>query len=87
MARATLVLPRVLQESIGTTRLQVQGRTLGDALEDAYRQIPALRHHLCQEDGEFRAHVLCFLEGDRKPLDSKLSDGDEISIFQAISGG
>ena len=87
MSRATLVLPRVLQEAVGTTKLQVEGKTLRDALEDAYRRLPTLRHHLCEEDGRFRAHVLCFLEGERKRMTSKLKDGDEISIYQAISGG
>ena len=87
MARATLVLPRVLQEAVGTTRLQVEGKTLRDALEDAYRRLPTLRHHLCEDDGGFRAHVLCFLGWDRRPMSTKLKDGDEISIYQAISGG
>lgn len=87
MARATLVLPRLLQDSVGAVRLQVEGRTLRDALEDAYRRVPALRHHLCDEDGGFRAHVLCFHEGERRPMNTPIKDGDEITIFQAISGG
>ena len=87
MARATLILPRVLQEAVGTTRLKVEGRTLRDAFEDAYLRLPALRHHLCEESGRFRAHILCFLEGEQKPLSAELEEGDEISIFQAISGG
>jgi molybdopterin converting factor small subunit len=87
VAKATLILPRLLQESVGTNRLKVEGRTLRDALEDAYRRLPALRHHLCQDDGEFRAHVLCFLKDEQRPLDSPVNDGDEITIFQAISGG
>jgi molybdopterin converting factor small subunit len=85
--RATLVLPRVLQEAVGTTKLQVEGKTLRDALEDAYRKLPTLRHHLCEDDGGFKAHVLCFLEGERMPLSTKLKEGNEISIYQAISGG
>lgn len=87
MARATLVLPRLLHESVGTARLRVEGRTLRDALEDAYRRLPALRLHLCDEDGGFRAHVLCFHEGERRPMTTPIKDGDEILIVQAISGG
>jgi molybdopterin converting factor small subunit len=87
MARATLILPRVLQEAVGSIRIQVEGRTVGDAMEDAYRRVPALRDHLCDDGGRFRAHVLCFHEGERRPMTTKLKDGDEISIFQAISGG
>ena len=87
MAKATLVLPRILQEAVGTTRLTVEGRTLRDALEDAYKRLPALRHHLCEESGRFRAHILCFLEGEKSPLGTELKEGNEISIYQAISGG
>jgi molybdopterin converting factor small subunit len=87
VARATLILPRILQESVGTVKLQVEGRTVADALEDAYRRLPALRHHLCEDSGRFRAHILCFLEDEQSPLNSQIKDGDKISIFQAISGG
>ncbi|MBI4563873.1 MAG: MoaD/ThiS family protein [Planctomycetes bacterium] len=87
MARATLILPGMLHESIGSGRLRVEGRTLGEALEDAYRRVPALRLHLCDEDGGFRVHILCFHNGERQPLDTPLEDGDEILILQAVSGG
>ena len=87
MARATLILPRVLHESVGTARLAVEGRTLRDALEDAYSRLPALRHHLCDERGRLRAHVLCFLQGEQRPMTAEIREGDEISILQAISGG
>jgi len=87
LAKATLILPRILQESVGSTKLQVEGRTVSEALEDAYRRLPALRHHLCDVDGNLRPHILCFHEGEKRPLTTKLKDNDEISILQAISGG
>ena len=87
MARATLVLPRVLHESVGAARITVEGRTLRDALEDAYGRSPALRHHLVDERGRLRPHILCFLRGMQEPMTSELREGDEISILQAISGG
>ncbi len=87
MAKATLILPRLLLESVGSGRVRVEGRTLREALEDAYRRHPALRLHLCDEAGGFRPHVLCFHEGERHPMNTPIEDGDEIEIFQAISGG
>ena len=87
MARATLVLPRLLHDSVGVGKVRVEGRTLKEAFEDAYRKLPTLRQHLCVEGGAFRPHVLCFLNDDRRPLDTPLEDGDEILIAQAISGG
>lgn len=86
--KATLVFPAMLKEAIGTGRIRVKGDTLGEALEDAYRQIPVLRHHLCEESGRFRSHVLCFLRGSTtRDLGVPLREGDEITIVQAISGG
>lgn len=88
MARVTVVLPKVLEESIGATRLRVEAATVGGALEAAYRRHPALRFHLCEDSGAFRVHVLCFHNGARpRSLDAPLADGDEIEIVQAISGG
>jgi len=91
MARATLELPSLLRNVLGRATVSVEGETVVDALEDAYRQVPALRVHLCDETGKLRRHVLCFhndintrwMEGDSP----RLEDGDCITIMQAVSGG
>ena len=92
MARATLELPSLLRTVLGGRgTLSVEGETVRDALEHAYRQIPALRVHLCDESGNLRRHVLCFhndintrwVEGGSP----RLADGDCITIMQAVSGG
>ena len=91
MPRVTILLPVMLGDSLGTTRISVDARTLPEALEKAYQEKPALRFHLCEESGEFRVHVLCFVHGentrDMKSMEVALKEGDEISIVQAISGG
>ena len=60
-------------------------------MEAAYRRVPALRHHLCEEDGRFRGHVLCFVNDVNarglKSMELPLAKGDRIAIVQAISGG
>lgn len=87
----TIVLPQLLHESIGQTRIQVRARTLKEAFEQAYKKFPALKAHLRDESGRFRSHVLCFHNEtntrDMKSGDVPLSEGDEITIVQAISGG
>lgn len=87
MAKVTLLLPELLRDSVGVLRVRVEGRTVSEAMEAAYGKVPALRHHLCEESGRFRNHVLCFLNGEDAPASARLKDGDEISIHQAISGG
>ncbi len=87
----TLVLPRMLAEVLGEEVLRVRGATVAEALESAYARIPVLRHHLCEDTGAFRTHVLCVHNGvstrESGGLGRRLRDGDEIRILQAISGG
>ena len=89
--RVELRLPAVLKVVVGEDRVTVRGRTLPEALEAAYEALPRLRHHIAHESGELRPHVLCILNGESVPRDdvptTKLADGDEIWIHQAISGG
>jgi molybdopterin converting factor small subunit len=91
MARATLELPSLLRTVIPRGSLAVEGATLEEALEDAYRQVPTLRVHLVDESGQFRQHVLCYLnDTNSRWLDGegrRLRDGDCITILQAVSGG
>lgn len=86
-----LQLPTLLEPVVGRDRLQVRGNDIGEALEAAFAAVPVLRHHLTVESGELRPHILCILNGVNLSRDrihgTALSDGDEILIHQAISGG
>lgn len=90
-SRVTIILPRILADVLGQEALWVRAATVAEALEAAFVQIPALRHHLCDESGGLRTHVLCLHNGvstrDAGGLKRRLKDGDEIRIVQAISGG
>lgn len=81
----------MLRESLGVGRLRLEGRTLLEVFDQACDRHPALRQHLFDEDGTFRVHILCFVDGvstrERGGLKMKLKDGTEIVIAQAISGG
>ena len=87
----TVVLPKMVAEAVGEARIRVRAATLRGALEEAYRLHPALRHHLCEQTGGFRTHVLCFHNAvnlrEVGTLDRSLQEGDEIRFLQAISGG
>lgn len=91
MPRVTVVLPRMLGEVLGAERIEVQAATVAAALEAAYGKLPTLRHHLCDDTGGLRVHILCMHNGvsnrDRGTLKTPVRDGDEIAIVQAISGG
>jgi sulfur-carrier protein len=92
MARATLELPSLLRTVLGgRDTFEVEGETVEDALQHAYRLVPALRVHLCDETGKLRQHVLCFHNDVNtrwiRGGSPSLKDGDRITILQAVSGG
>ena len=85
------LLPAVLKAVIGCGRFHVRATNVGEALEAAFAKYPNLRHHLTLESGELRPHVLCVVNGEcleRSDVKTtKISEGDEILIHQAIAGG
>ncbi|HYE99240.1 MAG TPA: MoaD/ThiS family protein [Planctomycetota bacterium] len=86
-----VVLPAMLADVLGERVLDVEADTVVGALEAVYARIPVLRHHLCDESGGLRTHVLCVHNGvstrESGGLGGRVRDGDEIRILQAISGG
>ena len=92
MARVTVRLPRVLSELTSCERrVDVAGETLGEALADLVRKKPALAHHLFDDTGAVRRHVLCFCNEvstrSRAELDHPLQPGDTITIVNSVAGG
>lgn len=70
---------------------QVAARTVGEALEALEQAYPGLKDYLLDEQGRLRKHVNIFVQGeliaDRATLGDRLAEGDEVLIFQALSGG
>jgi adenylyltransferase/sulfurtransferase len=70
--------------------LAVEGQTVGEAISNMVEQYPDLQQHLYQ-DNSLRSFINVFvgetnikkLEG----LDTKLSDGETITLVPAIAGG
>ncbi len=90
MAHTTIRLPRVLDAAVGDVRhVEVSGATVQEALADLCVQHPTLRVRLFDEAGALRRHVLCVHNGRSTRLrePEPLTDGDELAILPAISGG
>jgi molybdopterin synthase sulfur carrier subunit len=91
MPRVDVVIPSMLHAAVGAKKLRVEAGTLGEAIEAAFLAAPVLRHHLCEDSGKLRPHVLCFHNDtntrDMKTLAVPLKEGDEIVFVPAISGG
>ena len=85
----TVRLPAVLDPATaGVRRVEVEGATLAEALEDLCRRVPTLRVHVFDDGGALRPHIVCIHAGaSRRRLDTPVGPQEEIVILQAVSGG
>jgi len=85
-------LPTQLRDAAGgATAAQVDGSTVGEALDSLYAQHGELRERIAGDDGELRRFVNVYLRGeDIRFLDglaTPVADGDEVTILPAVAGG
>lgn len=71
--------------------IEVEGQTVRELLEDITGRYPQLKRHLFSEDGKLRSFVNIYVnDEDIRYLDgenTKVKEGDVISIVPAIAGG
>ena len=90
----TFHIPSPLREFTGghsEVEIDDSPTTLADALSALWKLYPGLRDRIANEQGQIRAHINIFI-GEKNihftgGLTSRVSDGSEISIVPAISGG
>lgn len=85
-------LPGYLQPfADGREAVEVEGATVGAALDSVGRRYPGVRDRVINERGELRPHINLFL-GERNTrfehgLATAVPDGGEVLILAAVSGG
>jgi molybdopterin converting factor small subunit len=68
--------------------VEATGATLADLLADLDHRFPGIRFRMVDEQGHVRPHMKVFVNRVAvRHLDEPLTDGDEIHILQALSGG
>ena len=74
----------------GASSVEVQGETVGQALDDLVQRHPDLRTHLFNE-AELRSFVNIFLDDEDirflGGLDTEIDAGDSLRIIPSIAGG
>jgi len=85
-------IPTPLRQYVGKqASVDVQGSTVGEAMNALVAQHPDLRKHLYTDDGKLRAFVNLYLnDEDIRYLQKEataVKDGDNISIVPSIAGG
>ena len=70
---------------------RVDGATVAEALLAVFKELPALRGYVLDDQGAVRTHVVIFADGisirDRKKLSDPLRPDSEVFVMQALSGG
>jgi molybdopterin converting factor small subunit len=85
-------LPTVLRSyAEGQSVVTVNGSTIGDVLRDLVGAHPGMVGQVLTEDGGLHRFVNVYLNDDDvrylDKLDTKVADGDTVSILPAVAGG
>ena len=85
-------LPTVLRAAAGGQAVvSVDGATIGDVLASLQASHPEIRGQLLTEDGSLHRFVNVYVNDDDvrylDRLDTKVTDGDVVSILPAVAGG
>jgi MoaD family protein len=74
----------------GEGEIEVEGATVGEALDAVFEQHADLRERIT-EDGGLRRFVNVYVSGEdirfQDGLDTELADGDQVTILPAVAGG
>jgi sulfur-carrier protein len=72
------------------TEIEVDGSTVGEALEAVFARHEDLRERIT-EDGDLRRFVNVYVAGEdirfRDGLETQLEEGDDVTILPAVAGG
>ena len=87
----TVKIPAQLRAATGGEgELEVEGATVGEALDAVFDQHDGLRQRIT-EDGGLRRFVNVYVSGEdirfKDGLETELDDGDEVQILPAVAGG
>jgi molybdopterin synthase sulfur carrier subunit len=88
----TVKLPTQLRDAAGgATSAEVEGGTVGEALDALYVQFGELRERLSDGEGNLRRFVNVYLGGEDirflEGLETPVADGSELTVLPAVAGG
>jgi len=88
---ATISFTHAIQRHVACPPVTVEGRTVREALEAAFRANPQARHYVLDDQGGLRPHMVVFVNGrqvkDRTRLADEVPPGADVYVMQALSGG
>lgn len=85
---AVLIPSQLTSYTEGVSRLSAAGDTIARVLDDLDDRFPGIKFRVVDEQDRIRRHMRIFRNGDRAlDIRTGLTDGDEVLIFGALSGG
>ncbi|MBN1176274.1 MAG: MoaD/ThiS family protein [Dehalococcoidales bacterium] len=70
--------------------IKVEGRTVGDCLQDLFRQFPEIEKLLMGRDGKLHRSYDIYINGESaypKEMSKPVKDGDKLNIVFIVYGG
>jgi molybdopterin converting factor small subunit len=90
-AMARVVFTQNLQRHVNCPPAQASGATVREVLDRVFAANPQARGYVLDEHGKLRKHMTIYVNGeaisDRIGLSDRVSEGSEIYVMQALSGG
>jgi sulfur-carrier protein len=86
---ATVIIPALLRKlTNGQERVVVQGRSVGEVIENLERQFPGFREQLV-EDGDLKPSVAVSIDGEMGVggLLDPVGENNEVYFLPALGGG
>ena len=82
-------IPTPLRSYTGNEKwVSCDGATLNEMLADLDAQFPGIRFRVVDEQGRLRKHMKIFVNQEVvRDLTASITDADEVTIMQALSGG
>jgi molybdopterin synthase sulfur carrier subunit len=88
---ARVSFAKAIQRHAACPAAEIDGDTLRGVLDGYFELHPAARTYVLDERGAVRKHVAVFVNDtlvlDREQLTDPIAVGDQVTVFQALSGG
>ena len=85
-------IPTIFRPQVGgNPAVEAEGETLRDLLDDLESRYPGIRQRIVSEDGRLHRFVNLYLNDEDVrylgSLETKVQEGDTVSILPAVAGG
>ncbi len=89
---AKVIVPTPLRNLTGGVgEVEADGSNLREVLDDLEKRYPGIKARICDENGQIRRFINIFVDREDvrflDGLETRISDGAEVSILPAIAGG